>query len=220
MGIRSNWSDMRWWAAFLFAVLLVGCGGGKGLSRTARLYGGHYRFGPRLATPEAKTEACPAASDPGFPGPVGPIALAQAVSGQTPTLAACGQDGLTSAGPTSAHGIKTWPRTAQEPGIPEQTFSEGRIEEPRPVQEEGDERTKWNLFAVVAPILFIAALAIAIPAQSTELLLIGCALAFASAFIGARQCRERGERGQGFAMAVIGFALVGVLLATIALLSR
>ena len=112
------------------------------------------------------------------------------------------------------------PSTTQERVIPERIFPKRRIDEPQPLREEGDERTKWNLFAVIAPVLFIAALAIAIPAQSTELLLIGCAIAFAAAFIGARQCRERGERGQGFAMAVIGFALAGVLVATIALLSR
>ena len=95
-----------------------------------------------------------------------------------------------------------------------------RIADPRTVQEEEPTRTKWNHFALAAPILLIVALAIAIPAQSTELLLIGCALAFTAALIGARQCRDRGERGQGFAMAVIGFALAGVLIATIALLSR
>ncbi len=81
-------------------------------------------------------------------------------------------------------------------------------------------RTRWNTFAVASVPLFIATLAAAIPAESTVLLLIGCALTLASAVIGARQCRDRGERGQGFAMAVMGFAAAGFLISLIALLSR
>ena len=84
----------------------------------------------------------------------------------------------------------------------------------------GSTRTQWDPFAVASVPLFIATLAVAIPATSTELLLIGCALTLASAIIGARRCRDRGERGQGFAMAVMGFAAAGVLISVIALLSR
>ena len=211
---------MRWCVAFLFAVALMGCGGGKGLSRTARLDGGHYRFGPQLPPPEAKRQEHHSRSDPGFPEPVGLGAISEGAYAHTAVLAECGEDALASAAPTPARARKIRPRTAQERVIPEQTFSDDRIAEPQPVQGDEPERTKWNLFAVVAPVLFIATLAIAIPAQSTELLLIGCVLAFVSALIGVRQCKDRGERGQGFAMAVIGFALVGALLAIVALLSR
>jgi hypothetical protein len=211
-------SDMRWSVAILWAVVLIGCGGGKGLSSKARLDPGHYRFGQQLEKPNIQGQQPSTAS---ASASAGPVMDEETVSTGTAEPVTCDADAPALTASMRATGApKTWPRTAQEPAIPERILPRERIDQPRPVQEVGEERTKWNLFALAAPVLFIVALAIAIPSQSTELLLIGCAIAFASAFIGARQCRERGERGQGFAMAVIGFALAGVLVATIALLSR
>lgn len=93
--------------------------------------------------------------------------------------------------------------------------------DPEPVlQEELPERTEWNWLAVAAPIILIITLVAAIPAQSTELLLLGCLAALAAALIGARQCRDKGQKGQGFALAVMGLAAAGAVIALLALLSR
>ena len=86
--------------------------------------------------------------------------------------------------------------------------------------EQDTERTTWNWLSVASPIILVIALVAAIPAQSTELLLLGCLAALAAAIIGARQCREKGQKGQGFAMAVMGFAAAGALIAILALLAR
>jgi hypothetical protein len=209
---------MRGSAVLLSAALLMGCSGGKGLSRSARLDGGHYRFGRALERPDPEGKEDPSEVQ-ALPGQrAGMIEVAVDPSDEEQRSSSSDASGATSN--SSAGPLGVLPRTGHGSAIPVSIRDHQRIVEPRPVQEAEDERSKWNLFALAAPVLFVAALAIAIPAQSTELLLLGCAIAFASALIGTRQCRERGERGQGFAMAVIGFALVGVLVSAIALLSR
>ncbi len=68
--------------------------------------------------------------------------------------------------------------------------------------------------------VLIVALVVAIPAESTALLLLGCLAALAVAFVGAKQCRDRDERGAGFAMITMGLAAAGVFIALLALLLR
>ncbi len=71
-----------------------------------------------------------------------------------------------------------------------------------------------------SPLPLILALALAIPAQSTELLLLGCLGALAVAYVGSRQCRDRDERGAGVAMITMSLAAAGVFIALLALLKR
>jgi drug/metabolite transporter (DMT)-like permease len=91
---------------------------------------------------------------------------------------------------------------------------------PQSVQDEPEPPRKWNWFALVSPVILIAALVVAIPVESTELLLLGCLVAVAVAYIGARQCRDREDRGAGFAMITLGLATAGVFIALLALLLR
>lgn len=219
MGTRSNSCKMRsrWW--FLIAGLLTACGSGRGLSSRARLDGQHFKLGPEvdrscripgldssdhLVLQEEKELKEVRLQEPD-------LGLADMSSTMDDlSIPAAGmmesanRPAATSRGSVARGAVRPWTR----PGDP-WALGEGDLE-----------RTKWNRFALAAPLLFIAALAVAVPLESTELLLLGCALAFASALVGARQCRDRGERGQGFAMAVLGLSLAGVLIATIALLAR
>jgi hypothetical protein len=67
----------------------------------------------------------------------------------------------------------------------------------------GDHR--WNAKAVAALPVALGTVAIGIAAQSLLLLLVGGAIAFTLGLIGSRQCRDRKNRGKGFAIA--GMAL-------------
>lgn len=217
MATRSACCDMRWLQAFLIVAVLMGCGSGRGLSRNARLDGAHYTFGPHVkAGAEPTRGVC---EDP-VGNPAADLALAEA-----PPV------GARSPMPHMENNIvvMTGTRTINPPvpeaaalkhTVPERDRMVTRKALARGSGPEEVERTKWNLFALVSPVLFIAAVVAAILSQSTGILLVGCAIAFVAALIGVRQCRERGERGQGFAMAVIGFALAGSLVAAIALLTR
>ena len=67
------------------------------------------------------------------------------------------------------------------------------------------EPRRWNVKAISALPIGLAAVIIGIASQSIYLLLIGGAIAFALGLIGSRQCRDRQDRGKGFAIA--GMAL-------------
>ncbi|MCO5275890.1 MAG: DUF4190 domain-containing protein [Flavobacteriales bacterium] len=72
------------------------------------------------------------------------------------------------------------------------------------------EDRRWNVKAVAAAPVAIGVVVAAALMRSTPLLLIGGALAFALGLIASRQCRDREERGKGFAMA--GMILGGLAL--------
>jgi hypothetical protein len=111
-------------------------------------------------------------------------------------------------------------QTRHGPLISGRTASAPQIAAPQPVQDEPEPPRKWNWFALASPLVLIAALLVAIPAESTALLLLGCLAALAVAFVGAKQCRDRDERGAGFAMITMGLAAAGVFIALLALLLR
>lgn len=67
------------------------------------------------------------------------------------------------------------------------------------------EPRRWNVKAISALPIGLATVIIGIASQSIYLLLIGGAIAFALGLIGSRQCRDRQDRGKGFAIA--GMAL-------------
>ena len=88
--------------------------------------------------------------------------------------------------------------------------------------EEGDEqeRTHWNLVAIASAVVFAIGFSIAVAMQSTELLVIASAIALALAIISAKRCRDKGERGEGFALITMGFATAALLIGIIALVGR
>lgn len=61
----------------------------------------------------------------------------------------------------------------------------------------------WNAKAVASLPVAVAAVVTAIAVESLPILLIGGALAFVLALIGGLQCRDRLERGKGFAIAAM-----------------
>ena len=67
------------------------------------------------------------------------------------------------------------------------------------------EPRRWNLKALSALPIALTTVIVGIASQSIYLLLIGGAIAFVLGLIGSRQCRDRGDRGKGFAIA--GMAL-------------
>ncbi len=67
------------------------------------------------------------------------------------------------------------------------------------------EPRRWNVKAISALPIGLATVIIGIASQSIYLLLIGGAIAFALGLIGSRQCRDRRDRGKGFA--ITGMAL-------------
>ncbi len=67
------------------------------------------------------------------------------------------------------------------------------------------EPRRWNLKALSALPIALTTVIVGIASQSIYLLLIGGAIAFTLGLIGSRQCRDRGDRGKGFAIA--GMAL-------------
>src|SRR5690606_16919862 len=77
-----------------------------------------------------------------------------------------------------------------------------------PAQEyvlSAEETRPWNAKAIAALPLGLATVLVGIASQSIYLLLVGGAIAFALGLIGSRQCRDRGDRGKGLAIA--GMAL-------------
>lgn len=67
------------------------------------------------------------------------------------------------------------------------------------------EKRRWNVKAIAALPVALTTVIFGIASQSIYLLLIGGAIAFALGLIGSRQCRDREDRGKGFAIA--GMAL-------------
>lgn len=61
----------------------------------------------------------------------------------------------------------------------------------------------WNAKAIASLPVAVATVVIAIAVESVPILLIGGALAFVLALIGGLQCRDRLERGKGFAIAAM-----------------
>lgn len=62
---------------------------------------------------------------------------------------------------------------------------------------------RWNAKAIASLPVALTAAIWGIAVQSLPLLLIGGAVAFTLALVGARQCRNRRERGRGFALAAM-----------------
>lgn len=84
----------------------------------------------------------------------------------------------------------------------------------------GVEPRPWNAKAIAALPVAVATVALAVALQSTGVLLVGGAIAFALGLVGSRQCRDRGNRGKGLALAgmILGAAalfmcMVGLIMA-------
>ncbi len=199
----------------LLVLLVVGCGSNREFAHVPQLSHRHFRPGGQVEFSRAEVNGPreqlawikPKSStlkhlDP-FPQPIRSIASEHVVE------------------PRNEPSASLVAGSATDPGsiVPDRSSVPLEKSEPQRLQET-PERTEWNWLAVASPIILIIALVAAIPAQSTELLLIGCLAALAAAIIGARQCREKGQKGQGFAMAVMGLAAAGVVIGILALLTR
>lgn len=68
----------------------------------------------------------------------------------------------------------------------------------------------WNTKAIAAAPAALATVVAAVAAHSVPVLVVGGAIAFALGLIGSRQCRDREDRGKGF-------ALVGMVIGAVAL---
>lgn len=62
---------------------------------------------------------------------------------------------------------------------------------------------RWNAKAVASLPVAVGTVAAAILSQSITVLLLGGAIAFLLALIGGLQCRDRGDRGKGYAIAAM-----------------
>lgn len=76
----------------------------------------------------------------------------------------------------------------------------------------------WNAKAIASLPVAVATVVTAIAAESIPILLIGGALAFVLALIGGLQCRDRLERGKGFAVAAMILATAALFAGTMATL--
>jgi hypothetical protein len=94
------------------------------------------------------------------------------------------------------------------------------LADPQALQEAPPERTKWNWWAPISTLVLIGGLAWAISLQSTELLIVFGAIAFVIALIAARQCRDKGLKGQGFALITMYLAGVTFLVGLLAFIGR
>ena len=206
---------MRYLSILFVAITAIGCGGAQRFATEAQLRKWHYRPGGQVgdvavkATRERLAWVRPAS-------PI-PIHTTQQPDRAVRSVAASLVDETYYEPITPL--ANEQPRGRDSNGA-KLFFDQPAIHDPQQPQVVPPERTAWNWLAVASPIILIIALVAAIPAQSTELLLIGCLAALAAAIIGARQCREKGQKGQGFAMAVMGLAAAGALIALIALLAR
>lgn len=73
-----------------------------------------------------------------------------------------------------------------------------------------EQHHRWNAKAISALPVALVTATLGFALQSSLLLLIGGAVAFTLGLIGSRQCRDRQDRGKGFAIA--GMALGAILL--------
>lgn len=94
------------------------------------------------------------------------------------------------------------------------------VADPQPLQQELPERTRWNWWAPISTLVLIGGLAWAISLQSTELLIVFGAISFIIALISARQCRDKGLKGQGFALITMYLAGVTFLVGVLAFIGR
>ena len=206
---------MRHSFILLIAITAIGCGGAQRFATEAQLRKWHHRPGGQVgdvvvnATRERLEWVRPASPIPIHTNQQ-PDRAVQPVA--APLVKEPDYEPVTSL-PSEQPSVRDSNRTKW-------VFDQPEIRDPQQPQVVPPDRTAWNWLAVASPIILIIALVAAIPAQSTELLLIGCLAALAAAIIGARQCREKGQKGQGFAMAVMGLAAAGALIALIALLAR
>ena len=203
---------------FLFLVLLLlsSCGNQREFSGDGRFAKRHYRSGWHIDLGRRDRDTPQEMSTTGQPPEL--TATAPATESTVPGSLAQVQAFPPDSEPLAAKGDPHEQRHGSHFSGPPATA--GQISVPQPVQDEPEPPRKWNWFALVSPVLLIIALVVAIPAQSTELLLVGCLIALAVAYIGARQCRDQDERGAGFAMITLGLAAAGVFIALLALLLR
>lgn len=73
-----------------------------------------------------------------------------------------------------------------------------------------EQHHRWNAKAISALPVALATATLGFALQSSLLLLLGGAVAFTLGLIGSRQCRDREDRGKGFA--IVGMALGGAML--------
>ncbi len=85
--------------------------------------------------------------------------------------------------------------TAWVPARPHHTFLQDTTD------YYGEPERRWNAKAIAAGPTGLATVLTGLLAHSMPLLLIGGAIAFTLGLIGSRQCRDRGNRGKGFALA-------------------
>lgn len=65
------------------------------------------------------------------------------------------------------------------------------------------EKHRWNAKAIASLPIAIATVVVGIASQSIFILLVGGVVAFVLGLISARQCRDREDRGKGFALAAM-----------------
>lgn len=203
----------------LLLLLLSSCGNQRSFSGDARFAKRHYQKGWHLDLAGRKEAARSSSAHR--------VALRRtvvdtdAVPDPAPLLFAGTVDRQALSHPAEPLAERSGPvQTRHDPLVSNRTAVAPQIRAPQPVQDVSDQPRKWNWFALVSPVILIAALAVAIPAESTELLLLGCLVAVAIGYVGARQCRDREDRGAGFAMITLGLASAGVFIALLALLLR
>ena len=77
----------------------------------------------------------------------------------------------------------------------------------RPVQDTtsyyAPEKHRWNAKAIASLPIAIATVVVGIASQSLFILLAGGVVAFVLGLVSARQCRDREDRGKGFALAAM-----------------
>lgn len=175
---------------FVLLGLCLGCGG----ARHAPKYTWLRKQGP---VPATSRPALPPPEEPVHSGPTGPdgeadpaTAFAQAERSALPAITHRS---------TPAEADTGWqlPLAAQH-AMPDR----GQAQDPLLSTPEAG---PWNAKAIAALPLGLATVLVGVASQSIYLLLVGGAIAFALGLIGSRQCRDRGDRGKGLALA--GMAL-------------
>lgn len=76
----------------------------------------------------------------------------------------------------------------------------------------------WNTKAIAAAPAALATVVVAVAAHSVPVLVVGGAIAFALGLIGSRQCRDREDRGKGFALAGMVIGAVALFVGLMAMI--
>lgn len=76
----------------------------------------------------------------------------------------------------------------------------------------------WNTKAIAATPAALATVVVAVAAHSVPVLVVGGAIAFALGLIGSRHCRDREDRGKGFALAGMVIGAVALFVGLMALI--